>query len=248
MGRPDECAGLIKQGKTPSDIAREIGVTYSTVIDYLFRAVGHSRIGLVDIVISWPQARRKRIEKIIAERATDYWFTIYQEMRNIGDDITREDIQLYLQLRNVYIGDLYFMICELELHLHSFIKTILQKEFNQTAEDWWKLGVPENVRKKCLDTMDRSRSATEKGHPYSYATFIQLAKIIEEHWDRFVKYLPIELIKGEMSLPSYLYQTNRIRNKVMHPLNSGLVQEDEDFRIVRELHTKLIRTEWTRRF
>ncbi len=65
MGRPEEVAALIKQGKSPQQIRDELDRTTSTVQGYLWRAVGEKLIMFSDIAFAIPLPVRERIESLL---------------------------------------------------------------------------------------------------------------------------------------------------------------------------------------
>lgn len=125
MARKHEAVEWLKKGYPPSKIAEQMGVTVSTVINYLYNQVGEGRIRRSDIVFSIGQNTRDTIEDIISETGSAYWFDIYRAAERSGKQIDRDDLQIYLELRDarVALGDMYEIIRHIEVTLHSSIKT-----------------------------------------------------------------------------------------------------------------------------
>ena len=89
MGRPKECADLILEGYTPSQIARKFHLTYNSVVHYLYRAVGDGLLRLSDIVFTIPEDTRSALEGIITELATDYHYDVSKEAAERAVEICR---------------------------------------------------------------------------------------------------------------------------------------------------------------
>ena len=58
MGRSSDVAELVRRGLTPTEIAKELGVTVESVAGYLHRAVGEGLIRRSDIYFSVPKDHR----------------------------------------------------------------------------------------------------------------------------------------------------------------------------------------------
>src|SRR5438552_1360839 len=95
MGRPDEVAAGVLSGLTPSQIASELGIAYSSTLDYLERAVARGII-----------------------RRSDVLFTLPPEIRS--SPVNREDADIVERFGSVAhaMGDLYEDLRELETMLH----------------------------------------------------------------------------------------------------------------------------------
>jgi hypothetical protein len=241
MGRPEECANLLLEGNTPSEIARQLGISSSSVIQYLYVAVGKGRLFLSDLVFSIPQEVRSAIDALIAELATDDSYMVSREARAHRIDVDQDDFRLYLRLRGDIMGDLYFFVTDLEKNLHTLIEGILKGEYGQGEQGWWRLGVPEKVRVECVQR--RERDVDPADHPYCYTDFIHLKQILEEDWPLFSKYLPKDEAKDKRALMKALVDANAIRNKVMHPVR-GNTPSDGDFKFIMQLRARLAKPGW----
>ncbi len=241
MGRPEKCAYLILEGKTPSEIVRQLRITPLSVIQYLYVAVGKGSCLFSDIVFSIPQGARSAIDGLIAELATDDFDMISREARARQIDVDQDDLRLYLRLRGEIMGDLYFFVTDLEKSLHTLIEGILKGEYGKGEQGWWRQGVPEKVRVGCVQRRERDVDAAD--HPYCYTDFIHLKQIVEENWALFSKYLPKDEAKDKRTLMKALDDANAIRNKVMHPVR-GNTPSDDDFKFIMQLRTRLAKPRW----
>lgn len=241
MGRPEQCRNLLREGNTPSEIARQLGISSSSVIQYLYVAVGKGSLLLSDLDFAIPQEVRSAIDGLIAELATDDLYMVSREARARQIDVDQVDLRLYLRLRGEIIGDLYFFVTDLEKNLHTLIMAILKGEYGQGDQGWWRLGVPEKIRVECVQR--RERDIDPADHPYCYTDFIHLEQILEEDWALFSKCLPKDVAKDKRALMKALVDANAIRNKVMHPVR-GNTPGDGDFKVIMQLRSRLAKQGW----
>lgn len=241
MGRPRDCADLIREGNTPSEIAQRLGISPQSVIQYLYTAVGQRLILFSDIVFSIPHETRSAIDKTIAELATDDPNIVIGEAQARGIDVALDDLTFYLRLRSEVVGDLYFFVTDLEKNLHSLVEGILKWEYGPEEEGWWRQGIPEKVRVECVER--RERAVDPADGPYCYTDFIHLKQILDENWPLFSRYLPKDVAKDKRVLLKELVDANAIRNKIMHPVR-GNTPGDEDFKFIRQLRSRLAKPTW----
>jgi predicted transcriptional regulator len=229
MARKHEAVEWLKKGYSPSNIARQMGVTLSTVMGYLYNQVGEGNIRRSDIVFSIDKNTRGAIERIISEKKAEYWSDIYREAERVGTPIDEEDLRVYLAQRDarVPLGDMYEMIRDIEVKLHSAVRNILVSQYG--PNDWWRKGIPENIRADCAASLERDQIPASE--PYCYTNFIDLKQILDKEWEIFSKAL--KLTSDKKKLKSDLQELNRIRNSVMHPVRATM-PTDKDFDFVRE--------------
>jgi hypothetical protein len=241
MARKHEAVEWVKKGYPPSKIAEQMGVTVSTVMSYLYNQVGEGRIRRSDILFSIDQNTRDTIEHLISEIGTSYWFDIYRAIERSGRQIDRDDLQIYLALRDarIALGDMYEIIRDIEVTLHSAIKNILVSEYG--PDDWWRKGIPENIRAECAASLEKDHEPSNE--PYCYTNFIHLKEILDKQWRVFSKALPKELSSDKKELLSGLAKLNQIRNSVMHPVR-GTIPTDKDFAFIREFRDYLKLERW----
>ena len=241
MARKHEAVEWLKKGCSPSKIAEHMDVTVSTVINYLYNQVGEGRIRRSDIVFSVSQNTRDTIEHLISETGTTYWFDIYRAIERSSRQIDREDLQIYLELRDarVALGDMYEIIRDIEVTLHSSIKNILVSEYG--PNDWWRKGIPKNIRAECAASLEKDPEPA--GEPYCYTDFIHLKEILDKQWRVFSRALPKKLSSDKKKLLSGLAKLNEVRNSVMHPVR-GMIPTDKDFALVREFRHYLELEGW----
>lgn len=121
----------------------------------------------------------------------------------------------------------YEMLREIETCLHDHIRQALEKRF---SDDWWQEGIPVCVRKACV--VRREEDSEPEDHPYRYTMFVDLKEIVDKQWKIFSGVLPCELAASKPKLLSCLKDLNRIRNKIMHPVKSKTLSDDDHSTIV----------------
>jgi len=245
MARKHEAADWLRKGYSPSRIAREMDVTVSTIMQYLYNQVGEGKIRRSDIVFSIDKGLRDAVESVISEirrrnpkYKPTYWEShrIWERLAKKGADANEDDVGVYLSLRDarVALGDMYEYIRETELFLHDYIRDVLSRGYG--PDSWWREGVPVKIRKECAAAREEDYEAADD--PFRYTNFIHLKEILEKNWDKFSKILPGEVASDRRSLLSNLEKLNRIRNLVMHPVRANTPTE-EDFSFVRDFAKKL---------
>ena len=224
---------LLRQGMSPSRIAREMNVPLGLVMNYLYRLVGEGGLRRSDILFTLDRQARQEIEKIIQERGTVQPGKIRRYLAAAGMDVNSDDLRIYLKLRDarVDLGDTYELIRDLELSLHRFIREALVREYG--IENWWREGVPLGVREDCA--VINERDAEPAQDLFCYTTVMHLFVVLDKQWNTFSPFLPAQLKGNKQEFLGRLKRLNSIRNKVMHPVK-GYVITEEDFDFLRELH------------
>ena len=119
MGKPEECAGLLRRGLDPLLISAALGVSTQTAIDYLYRAMGKGYISTADIILSIPAQFRADVDASIEQLNTDYWYPISSALSHGNRSIDRDLLRLYLHIRGAVIGDCYYLVTAIEKALHA---------------------------------------------------------------------------------------------------------------------------------
>jgi hypothetical protein len=243
MARQDQAADLLRQGLPPSEIARQVGTSPALIMRYLCLKIGEGELRRSDIAFSLPREVRTAIEQTIEKTGSTSVSTIARELRAQGLNADRGDIGVYVHYRRarVVLGDMYELVRSVEVRLHNFIKQAFIAEFGE--EQWWRGGVPDNIRAECAALLEKDPEPAEE--PYRYTHLINLREILDKRWPILGKYLPKSLLNQKKDLLEWLLRLNRIRNAVMHPVRNTVISED-DFEFVRdfekqfaELHVEL---------
>ena len=228
MARKHEAVELLKAGLTLGEIAKQMGVTISTVMGYLCTQVGEGVIQRSDIVFSFPRQFREAVEKALSGARSQKRSAVQARMRKVGVEVNAEELYLYLKLRSakVEFGDLYESIRFIEVHLHSLARKVLEGSYG--SKWWWKL--PLDVRKGCANL--HAEIGMHLAEPYCCTDFIDLRKIYKSLWGELSLALPEEFRKHPRRFLDHLDYINEVRNAVMHPVK-GLKLTDESFSRVR---------------
>lgn len=225
-------AELLRQGLSPSQIAREMKCPLGTIMNYLYRLVGEGGLRRSDILFTLEKQARQEIEKIISDRGTVQPGKIRRFLGAAGIEVNADDLRIYLKLRDarVDLGDTYELIRDLELNLHRFIREALLREY---SEEWWREGVPLNVREDCAVINERDPEPAQD--LFCYTTVMHLFVVFDKQWTALAQFLPAKLKSNKQDFLARLKRLNSIRNKVMHPVKGYAITE-EDFDFLRELH------------
>lgn len=145
-----------------------------------------------------------------------------------------------IESKQALLGDMYEYIREIEVTLHEMIRKIFIATF---TDDWWRKGVPMNIRKDCAARKEEDPEPVEE--VFCYTTFINLRTIIEKQWKIFNLVLPPKLASNKKLLLQQLEKVNDIRNRVMHPVKTREFTEDE-FCFIHDFHKAIGQDKWKR--
>lgn len=230
--RRDKTVQLLREGFTPSKIAKEMKMTHGAVISDLCMKIGEGDLRRSDIVFSIPRDLRVAIEKVVHETGKLSPNFIARKLQEQGIEVDRVDVSIYLNYRKarVVLGDMYELVRGIELTLHRFLKDALIAEFGEA--DWWRSGVPDYIRADCAALREKDREPADDS--YSYTHLINLREIFDKKWSIISNYMPKRLVSEKRELLDRLLKLNRIRNAVMHPVKQVQFTEDE-FEFVHDL-------------
>ena len=225
MSKRDQACDLLRQGNSPTQIARELHLRTSDVMNFLWTKIGEGELRRSDIAFSLKRNVRKAIEAVVAETKSQTPGRICKELEKRGIHCNRFDVRVYLEYRRapVVLGDMYELVRTIEVRLHRFIKRVFVAEFG--ADEWWRGGVPDNIRAECAAL--REKDPEPAPEPYNYTHLIALREILDRKWSILSKHLPPETAQNKKDLLERLVQLNRIRNNVMHPVRGGMLTEEE---------------------
>lgn len=240
MGRPQQCADLVRKGMTPCEIARQFGINLQSVIQYLYTAIGIGLIRQSDVLFAIDRKSQGVLEQIMREKENGTIPSVVKAMESRNVRLSSGDVDLYTKLRSARVtaGDLYWFVTQTELILHQLVKEVLISEFGENEDQWWRQGIPQKVRIDCVTL--REQDAERPTHPYSYTTLINVVDIIDKNWRLISKRLPRDAVKDKSSFLHRLRELNSIRNRVMHPVRSG-PPRSEDLDFVRDVFSMVNR-------
>lgn len=236
-------AALIRKGYSPSQIARELKssesdqpLTISSVKGYLWRAVGEGQIKPSDIVFAIPRNMREKIEGLIAKHGTlSNPPHIFEEIKRANLD--PDDAEIYLNLRRAVYGDLYGLLHEIEVHLHTIIRNTLIAEYGEG--DWWSNGVYKKIRDKCEGYGSVDKVQGQKDILYRYTSLYDLLTILKTQWPIVSRVLPSKVVSDRDKFIVDLERLIKLRNAVMHPVK-GVVPTKEDYNFAQGVYSTLL--------
>jgi hypothetical protein len=236
MARKQQAAELLKNGLPPSEIARQLNTSGAAVMQYLCLMIGEGELRRSDLAFSIPPELRLAAEQAIKRTGSTNFALVSRDLRRHGIRAPRLDLGVYLNYRRarVVLGDMYELVRALEVRLHQFVKQAFIAEYGE--EQWWRSGVPDNIRAECAALLEKDPEPAEE--PYCYTHMINLREILDKRWPVLSKYMPKELLNKKKDILERLLQLNRIRNSVMHPVRNSVLGEDE-FEFVRTLDAEL---------
>jgi len=230
--RKDEAAELLKAGNTPSEIARRMGVSTATIVQYLRTKVGEGALRLSDIYFVFPLAKRDAFKQ--ASKMQDAPIPMVQSFL-AKNGLSSEELELYKEInrRPTFAGDLYEYISETELALHDMVASVLKEVYGDNENGYWRRGVPVSIRTKCQERRESDDEPCDL--PFHYTDLLDLYEIIGKNWSSFQDKLPQEYRSNRNTLKADFNRLNWIRNSVMHPVKRRRWSE-EDFQFAAKLH------------
>lgn len=213
MSRRDEALSLLKSGYSPGEIAGKMGVNWKTSLAYLFQMVGEGRCRRSDIYLSVPITRRRQPKQPVD----------VEVVRKCGD-------------ARQLLGDIYEDAHFIEVTLHKLIERTLKNKFGEGEQDWWRQGIPQNIRQECQHRREEDTEPTD--HAYNYTNLVDLQEIIDKRWSVFRDVLPKKMSSDKPKLKKDLKRLNQIRRVVMHPVR-GQTPAEEDFDFLRAFRQSL---------
>jgi hypothetical protein len=225
MARKFEAEKLLKQGAHPLQVAKQMGISVNSAIQYLCTRVGEGSLRLSDIYFSWPPEKREILQHARRDG--------HIELRLLSSNgLSREELELFESLRkpNVFSGDMYDYVSAAEVTIHKLVRMVLEQSFGAEESGWWREGIPVSIREKCASR--RELDDEPSGSSYAYTTLIDLSTIISKNWALFQGVVPKEYSGNRRQLEKDFNRLNGIRNGVMHPVKERKWTE-EDFEFVR---------------
>lgn len=232
MSRKEQAARLLLEGKTPSEIAQELNTRPPEVMQALCTSIGEGGLRRSDVAFSLPRQVRDEIERLLEDRPNITFARLTETLHKGGVQADRFDLRVYLKYRNarVVLGDMYEMVRNIEVRLHTFVKRAFIAEYGE--ENWWRGGVPDRIRADCAALLEKDPEPAAE--PYCYTHLIALREVLDKGWGVLSRYLPPGIAGNKKDLMERLLRLNRIRNAVMHPVRGDQLSEEE-FEFVRML-------------
>lgn len=230
MANKHEAEKFLRDGLTPAQIARRMGISVGSVIQYLHTRIGEGALRLSDIYFCLPVEFREGLKQAgkNKHRVPDIEFLQHR-------GLTREDFEFYrpIRSRSVFAGDLYEHISETELAIHDLVVKTLEQEFGEGEMGYWRRGIPQAIRTKCQKRREEDEEPSDLA--FQYTDLIDLYEIMAKNWPQFQNRLPEEYRRDRTLLKKDFVRLNGIRNAVMHPVKRRLWSES-DFQFAAKLH------------
>ena len=233
MPKRHDATALLLSGHTLDEISRRLKRPISTVIQDLRLQVGEGDLKLSEIFFAIPTDKRAALEALIEQNGTSSPAALQQQAAAQGFEW--HELDLYCRLRDpgIFRGDLYEYLADTEVALHRMVRETLVEEFGPAEGQWWRQGVPMEIRKACAQAREDDPDPVDD--VFAYTTLIHLAKIIDQHWRIFSARLPPHLARDKKRLSHEFTRLNFLRNAVMHPVK-GRNWGREEFAFVRDWH------------
>lgn len=134
-------------------------------------------------------------------------------------------LQYIKESSGIYNEETRLTIFQVQEAIKNYIFEILKKEFGESSEKWWRLGVPKQIQKDCAV---KSIEVDPPEPPQNFLLVLDYMKIIKANWKLLGDiFTPPELKQANKDdRLSWLESFNSIRNRVMHP-ERQTVTEDE---------------------
>src|SRR6266436_3944919 len=157
MGRPRDVATLLQEGLSPAGIASRLGISVSSVRQYLWVAVGEGLILRSDVLFSFPKDLRNAVEEIVRSDPPESISQLQADLnkRHFSHNRDELDVLWNLVVSRIGHGDLYEFVTSTEALLQNQIKVTLKAEFGEQESGWWRKGVPESIRVDCVKAREQ---------------------------------------------------------------------------------------------
>jgi hypothetical protein len=229
----DRVSDALVNGKSVQEIAEELELSLSEFVDLIFYLTG--RYGLLTFRVYFaisPLAReilakiQKRWPALADSRNLELVLPSleFEGAQVEVEGVFREEIVLASICEHLLNVNAYGLICTVEDALGTMIRSELQLGY---GDDWWREGVPVEIRKTCSILQEEDPDPAEEQDKYEYWTISHMASILDYRWAIFSKVLPKSITTDKKDFLSKLKRLNRLRNHIMHPIkNYNATKED----------------------
>jgi hypothetical protein len=233
MAKRHDATALLLSGCTLEEISRRLNRSLSAVIQDLRLQAGEGDVKLSEIFFAISPGKRTKLEALIEQNGDASPAALQQKAAAQG--LEWHELDLYCRLRKpgVFRGDLYEYLADTEVELHRMVRQTLIEAFGPAEAQWWRQGVPADVRRSCAQAREDDPDPVED--VFAYTTLIHLSKIIDQNWRLFSAHLPSEFANDKKRLFQEFARLNTLRNAVMHPVK-GKSWGREEFTFVRDWH------------
>jgi len=154
---------------------------------------------------------RREFQKAIHEK--------YQNFQPIGL------LQYIKESSGIYNEETRLTIFQVQEAIKNHIFDSLKKEFGESSEKWWRLGVPKQIQKDCAV---KSIEVDPPEPPENFLLVLDYQRIIKANWKLLGDiFTPPELKQANKDdRISWFDKFNAIRNRVMHPERQTVTEEE----------------------
>jgi hypothetical protein len=154
MARKHEAVSWLGRGLSLAEIAERMGVSIEQLMGYLFNQVGEGGIRRSDILFAIGGETRMAVQAVKQEHGEIDRWQIRRIVTSQYPGVNAHEAWVYVTLSKpeVYLGDMYWYLYTLEKFFHVYIQSVLMKAH---GGDWWRMGIPENIRAECAATRER---------------------------------------------------------------------------------------------
>lgn len=201
--------------KDPEEIFDEVKPYFLKVIDFLY---GLSSDDLQNMSKQWGSTGvskvRREFQRVIHENHEDFQpdglLQYIKESSGIYNEETRENIFIFQET------------------IREYIINKLKKEFGESTEKWWRLGVPKQIQKDCAI---KAIEVDPPEPPENFLLVLDYQKIIKTNWQLLGDtFTPPKQKHGNKDVKlSWFVKFNSIRNRVMHPERQDVTEEEYNF-------------------
>ncbi len=242
---------LIKKGHSPNQIKEEIPRNYSTLKGHLDLGIARGMIKKSEIIYLISRNEREFFDSLIKKYHKDNAYWIQQEYSkeilkakmkiDLAKDTNHKycningveyflydnlNLLVYCEFRNSCLPDAYDYCRQIETTIHAMIESYLRDEY---TESWWS-HIPEYIRKEFSTNLKKESHnklnfSEDDENLYNYLSFGKLLSLV-------AKFSEINAFIGKERL-NKLWEINKVRNKVAHPVNLINPITDEDYHLLR---------------
>ncbi len=142
------------------------------------------------------------------------------------NDFTPDGLLQYIkESSGIYNDETRNNIFEIQDAIKEHIFSELKKEYGESPEKWWRLGVPKQIQKDCAV---KAVEADPPEPPENFLLVLDYQRIIKDNWKLLGDtYTPPDLKQGNKDAKlSWFVKFNTIRNRVMHPERKDVTEEE----------------------
>ena len=121
------------------------------------------------------------------------------------------------------------LVTEVEDTIRKMTITVLDRQYGEGHEIWWREGVPQAVR---VNAAQKAESSEEGGEPHQFLDLLDYKKIAEttKNWSNFEQLLTVNpKARSKASRLAWMDDLNRIRNRVSHSGRRHVTNEEITF-------------------